>query len=257
MNEIKFDKKNNDGDILRARFICPDEILDKSPLVIMLTGDGQKGASSLSWVNLPPRLAKFGISSLLFDFAGLGNSDGKRKDLTLTKGIDDFRIIFKALNDFDWIDRNNIGIMASSFGANVALLCPDLMNQTKAIGLKSPSCFLPDAYLNEISVDDYNDWVKSGYCEENGYNISVLFDPFNYNTYNEVKKINTKCLITHGSNDEIVPTRQSYYLKELWGGEIELVIFEGGNHGYSTNEGKDWEKMAKIFETFFNQQLKR
>ena len=255
MNEIKFEKKNNDGVILRARFICPDEISDKSPLVMMLTGDGPKGANSLSWVNLPPRLAKFGISSLLFDFAGLGNSDGERKELTLTKGIEDFKIIFEALNDFDWIDRDNIGIMGSSFGANVALLCPDLMNQTKAIGLKSPSCFLPDAYLNEISSEDYNKWIESGFCEENGYNVSVLFDPFNYNTYSEVKKINTQCLITHGSKDEIVPTSQSCYLKELWGGDIELIIFENGNHGYSTNDGKDWEKMASLFITFFNQNL--
>lgn len=257
MKEMKFEKKNIDGDILRARFICPDEIKDKTPLVIMLTGDGPKGANSLSWVNLPPRLKEHGISSLLFDFSGLGNSDGKRKVLTLTKGIGDFKIIFDALNEFDWIDRDNIGIMASSFGANVALLCPDIMNQTKAIGLKSPSCFLPDAYLNEISVEDYKEWVRTGFCEENGYNISVLFDSFKYNTYNEVKKIKTQCLITHGSNDEIVPTSQSFYLKELWGGKVELEIFEDGNHGYSTNDGKDWEKMANIFETFFNQHLKK
>lgn len=255
MREIKFEKKNNNGDILRARFICPDEIKGKSALVIMLTGDGPKGSNSLSWVNLPPRLEKHGISTLLFDFAGLGNSDGERKNLTLSKGINDFKIIFEGLKKFDWIDHENIGIMASSFGANVALLCPELINSTKAIGLKSPCCFLPDAYLNEISIDDYDEWVNVGFCKENGYDISVLYDPFNYHTYDEVKKIKTQCLITHGSKDEIVPLSQTLYLKYFWGGEVKLEIFENGDHGYSKNEGKDWEKMANIFEVFFKQQL--
>jgi len=255
MKEIKFEKANKDGVILRARFICPDEIKNKSALVIMLTGDGPKGSNSLSWVNLPPRLEKHGISTLLFDFAGLGNSNGERKSLTLSKGIDDFKIIFKELKSFDWIDHENIGIMASSFGANVALLCPEIMNQSKAIGLKSPSCFLPDAYINEISLEDYNDWINTGFCKENGYDISVLYDPFNYNTYDEIKKINTQCLITHGSKDEIIPTSQSLYVKHFWGGKVELEVFENGDHGYSKNDGKDWEKMACIFENFFKEHL--
>jgi len=255
MKEIKFEKLNKEGDILRARFICPDETKIKSALVIMLTGDGPKGSNSMSWVNLPPRLGKFGISTLLFDFAGIGNSDGERKSLTLSKGIDDFKLVFEELYKFDWIDHENIGIMASSFGANVSLLCYEIMNQAKAIGLKSPSCFLPDAYLNEISIEDYRNWTNTGFCEANGYNISVLYDPFNYNTYEEIKKIKTQCLITHGSKDEIVPITQSLYLAHFWGGKAELEIFENGDHGYSKNDGEDWEKMASIFENFFKKHL--
>lgn len=252
MKETKFEKKNSSGEILRARFICPDEIQNNSAVLIMLTGDGPKGSNSMSWVNMPPRLLKHGISSLLFDFSGLGNSDGERKSLTLTKGITDFKNIYHELNQFSWIDKNNIGIMGSSFGACVALMCPEIMNKCKAIGFKSPCCFLPDAYLNEISMDNFNEWVKTGFCKENGYDISVFFDPFNYNVYNEAKKIKTRCLITHGNTDEIVPFTQSLYLKEFLGGEVELKVFDKGDHGYS---GENWEKMANIFESFFKQQL--
>jgi len=255
MQERKFEKANKNGNILRARFICPDEIKDKSALVIMLTGDGPKGSNSWSWVNMPPRLQKHGISTLLFDFTGLGDSDGERKNLTLTQGIEDFKTIYAELKKFDWIDHKNIGIMGSSFGACVALMCPEIMNEVKVIGLKSPCCFLPDAYLNEISTEDFNNWINTGFCEENGYDISVLFDPFKYNVYSEVEKITTTCLITHGSTDEIVPLTQSLYLKHLLKGQVELEIFENGDHGYSKNEGKDWERMATIFENFYEQHL--
>lgn len=252
MKEIKFEKKNSEGEILRARFVCPDEIPNKLPVVIMLTGDGPKGSKSMSWVNMPPRLLKHGISSLLFDFSGLGNSDGERKNLTLTKGISDFKTIFEELKHFSWIDRSNLGIMASSFGACAALMCPDIMNQCKVLGFKSPCCFLPDAYLNEISMQNFNEWIKSGFCKENGYDISVFFDSFQYNVYNQAKQIHSTCLITHGNNDEIVPFTQSLYLKEFLIGQTELKVFENGDHGYS---GENWEKMANLFELFYQQHL--
>lgn len=253
MTVINFETLNSSQEVLRARFICPDTIKDKTSIIIMLTGDGPKGSNSLSWTNIPPRLLEFGISSLLFDFSGLGNSDGERKYLTLSKGIEDFKSIFQELKSYDWVDFENLGIMASSYGASVALMCPNIMNQAKVIGFKSPCAFLPDAYLNEISRKIFEDWISTGFCQENGYDVSVFYDSFNYNIYSEAKKIKTKCFITHGSSDEIVPFNQSLYLKQILGGSTELCVFENGDHGYS---GDNWEKMAKIFIDFFSQNLK-
>ena len=144
--------------------------------------------------------------------------------------------------------------MGSSFGACVILHCYDIANSIKVLGLKSPSAFLPDAYLNEITKNDYQEWVKTGFCKANGYEIQVLFDCFNYNIYSDAMNIKTKCLITHGDNDEIVPYNQSLYLKDILKGETELITFKNGNHGYSVNDS--WEKMAKIFINFFNSNLK-
>ena len=252
MNELKFEVFNKTGEILRARFVRPINLMDNSPVVIMLTGDGPKGSNSPSWANIAPRLASLGITSLLFDFSGLGNSDGKRENLTLSKGIDDFSIIFEEIKHYSWIDPNKVAIMASSFGACVALMCPSILNKCKAIGLKSPSTFLPDAYFNELTIEQFSEWNKTGFCEENGYRLSVFIDPFQYNVYAEVPKIKTKCLITHGNTDEVVPYQQSLYLKELMGGEVELITFADGDHGYS---GDKWEKMANIFENFYKNEL--
>lgn len=251
---ISFEEKNLFGELIRARFVMPVDINEKIPLVIMLTGDGPKGSNSLSWVNLSPQLAEKGIASLLFDFSGLGNSEGDRKNLTLTKGISDFEIIFKAIKKYEWVDLDNIGILASSFGGSVALHCYEILNCVKAVGLKSPCCFLPDAYVNEISLNNLNEWIETGFCEQNGYNIDVLKDPFQYNIYDRVKNIQTKCLITHGNSDEVVPVAQSKYLDLLLQCPHELVIFDNCDHGYSL--GDSWDKMAKLFIEFFSVNLR-
>ncbi len=251
---INFEEKNLFGELLRARFVIPNGIDERIPLVIMLTGDGPKGSNSLSWVNLSPKLAERRIASLLFDFSGLGNSEGDRRNLTLTKGISDFQVIFNAIRKYDWIDLDNIGILASSFGGSVALCCYEILNSAKAVGLKSPCCFLPEAYVNEISLQNLNDWIELGFCEENGYNIDVLKDPFKYNIYGQLKNIQTKCLITHGSSDEVVPVSQSKYLDLLLQCPHELIIFDNCDHGYSV--GDSWNKMANLFIEFFSVNLR-
>lgn len=252
MNKTEFEITNKKGNKIKARFIIPDDKKEKIPIVIMLTGDGPRGSKSLSWSNLPPRLQEKGIASLLFDFSGLGYSDGNRKELTLTQGIEDFKLVFEKLNNYSWIDRDRIGFMASSFGGSVLIHCYNIANCAKVIGLKSPSTFLPDAYLNEISIEDYNNWIKSGYCDANGYNYDVLKDCFNYNLYKDASNINVKTLISHGSKDEIVPYSQSLFLNDILQGESELVTFKDGDHGYS---GENWEKMASLFIGFFDNNL--
>lgn len=250
---INFEERNPQGELIRARFVKP-ALEGKIPLVIMLTGDGPKGSNSMSWVNLSPRLAEKGIATLLFDFAGLGNSEGNRRYLTLSKGISDFELIFNAIRRYDWIDLNNMGVMASSFGGSVALHCYEILNTIKVVGLKSPCCFLPDAYVNEISIKNLNEWLQSGFCEENGYDIEVLTDPFGYNIYDDIRKIQTKCLITHGDSDEIVPLSQSKYLDALLQAPHELLVFENCDHGYS--KGDCWERMAELFVEFFGENLR-
>jgi cephalosporin-C deacetylase-like acetyl esterase len=242
------------GTLLRGRFIIPNHTNKRIPVVIMLTGDGPKGTKSLSWVNIPPKLSEFGIATFLFDFEGLGYSEGDRKTLTLTKGIANFNSAFNYLKSIEWIDETRIAIFASSFGANAALLCPKIVNSCKVIGLKSPSCFLPDAYMNEVGLSKFEKWFSDGFLADNGYDIEVLTDCFKYNTYEIVEQITIPCLITHGTNDEVVPISQSIYLYNLLNGEKRFEKFIGVGHGYS--EDNAWEKMATIFVNWFNDKLK-
>lgn len=241
------------GTLLRGRFIRAEQHTP-SPLVIMLTGDGPKGTKSLSWVNMPPKLEEIGISSFLFDFEGLGYSEGQRRQLTVSKGIDNFRAAFAHVQKQDWVDQERLGAFASSFGATVLLLSPGIANALKAIGLKSPASFIADAYYHEIGGERFDVWRRDGYLEDNGYEFDVLLDSLNHNTYPAAAHIHTPCFITQGDSDEIIPTQHTKYLYECLGAKNKhLEIFRGVGHGYS--EGDAWDKMANMFVAWFESTL--
>lgn len=258
MKIIKRHTENKKGERLCAHFFLPKNNNDaktKFPLVVMLTGDGPSGSKSLSWTKIPPLLSEKGIASLTFDFSGLGDSEGSRKELTLEKGIDDFKAVIKLIDEIDAVDTDRIGVFSSSFGSSVVIASKEFRD-IKAHGFKSPCAFLPDAYLNEISEEAAKNWKTSGYCSENGYNINVLYNPMKYNIYIESSDISSSCLITHGLNDEIVPFRQSQLLQSQLltsSNDVELVLIENCDHGY-TQDGK-WEYMANLFVDFFVNKL--
>ncbi|MEZ8797276.1 alpha/beta hydrolase family protein [Vibrio cyclitrophicus 1F53] len=255
MKEINFISRTT-GTRLRGRFIQGNTQGGKSPLVVMLTGDGPKGSKSLSWTNIPPMLAEFGISSFLFDFEGLGYSDGSREDLTVSKGIDNFRSAWEEILREESIDTDNISFFASSFGATVLLLCPDIANKAKSIGLKSPAAFLPDAYFKELGSERFDEWRDSGYHKYNGYNFSIFLDALQHNAFSSAKDITVPCLITQGGADEVVPVQQTTYLYEILSSKDKaLVMFEGAGHGYS--EGDAWNEMAVKFVSWFYKNMQK
>lgn len=219
----------------------------------MLTGDGPKGTKSLSWTNIPPLLAVHGIASFLFDFEGLGYSDGERAKLTVSRGKTNFQKAFATAELQAWVDKSRLGILASSFGATIALLEPEIVNRVKLLGLKSPASFLADAYANECSPEELNRWVSTGFSDELGYDVEVLRDALRHNVYLSAQQIRTDTLIVHGDKDQVVPVRQSQLLLANLGGNKYLEVFSGVGHNYS--EEGSWDRMADLFVTWFHQRL--
>ncbi len=253
MTEFEFQSRNT-GTLLRGRLVEPASANDSYPIVVMLTGDGPKGSKSLSWVNMPPLLAEVGVASFMFDFEGLGHSDGDRSKLSVSVGIDNFRTAYDFIRNQLDVDDGRLGAFASSFGAEVLLLTPDIANGMGAIGLKSPAAFIADAYFNEIGSDKFDAWREEGFLEDNGYSFEVFLDSLSHNAFLSAREIETPCLITQGSADEIIPWQHTRYLYEcLKSGDKRLEIFEGAGHGYS--EGDSWETMANMFVSWFKTRL--
>lgn len=246
--EFEFPSRST-GVLLRARLVIPEQAAPPFPVVMMLTGDGPKGTKSLSWTNIPPLLMPHGIASLLFDFEGLGYSDGERRTLCVTRGMDNLETAFAFLCGQQWADPDRLGALGSSFGATTLLLSPQIANALQAIGLKSPAGFLPDAYVSEVGLDRFEEWAASGFLEAAGYDFAVLLDALKYNVYSSATTIETPCLITHGDNDQIVSVMQSRYLARCLAGQAHLEVFRGVGHGYS-EEGA-WDRMARLFVDWF------
>jgi pimeloyl-ACP methyl ester carboxylesterase len=237
------------GTTIRSRLI---DVGAKAPVVLFLTGDGPKGTKSLSWTNLPPLFERLGISSFLFDFHGLGESDGNRQNLTLGVGRQNFRDAYAFVRAL----RPDVPIVVfgSSFGATVALNEPDILSECAGVVFKSPAPCITEAYLNELSDSEAREWFETGFSATNSYDISVLLDSTANRAFENARRLTVPCFTTHGTSDLTVPWTQSAMLQRLWGGDFQLELLPGVSHGYS--EDGAWDKMAFLTTSWTAKVLK-
>jgi pimeloyl-ACP methyl ester carboxylesterase len=236
---------------LRGKFFEPD-VTGEYPLVILATGDGSSGSNGLTWTNITSMLAKAGIGSFLFDFAGLGNSNGERRSLTLPIGISNFSAVMKQVHNHKGHDPERIGVIGASFGGNIALLVAADYPEIKAVGLKSPCCYLPEAFLCEYGEKEMARWAELGYTEEAGFNYIAVEEALRISTYAAAEKIQVPVLIIHGTADSAVPIRQSRDLLRLLKNG-RLIPIEGADHWYAN--GDEWEQMANNLVDFMAKTL--
>ncbi len=238
------------GNVLTGRIVTPTMQPSPAPVVLMVPGDGAEGIEGKTWTRLPDRLAARGVASFLFDFEGIGQSQGKRRELTLTVGLADVRAAMGALATQPDLDPTRVGIFGSSFGGNVAVLYAGENPSLRCMGLKSPVSFLADAFLRTYGADRLREWAGAGYLDEIGYDYRCYLDAFQHNTYAAASRATCPCLITHGDADPSVPLSQSMHLHAALGSrDRELRIFGGTGHDYSAPG--EWERMADAFVAWF------
>ncbi len=217
------------------------------PLVVLATGDGPNGSKGQTWQQLVPMLLSRGIGTFLFDFSGLGNSPGVYRNLTLSIGCRNFRSVMDFVSNSGQHNRNRIGVIGASFGGNVALLESAEFSNIRAIGLKSPSTFLPEGYQIQYGAELMAVWGKEGFSDTVGLNYSAVIDSLFHNTYLEASKIKIPVRIVHGTCDSAVPIRHARdLLKVLPNGSLYEI--EGADHWYS--QGNEWQQMASNLVEF-------
>ena len=100
--------------------------------ILELAGDGSpgvllcQGLSGVKHLVLPEvaaGLAAEGISSLRFDYAGFGESEGEQGWIDPAARIDDARFALAVLAAHPAVDRERIGVYGHSYGGPVAICC--------------------------------------------------------------------------------------------------------------------------------------
>jgi len=231
---------------INIKINCATNKTSKQPIVIILTGDTPSGMKGMSSVNFIKLLNEAGITSVSFDFRGCGYSTYDNTYLTLTSGIEYFKSVCEYVKNLEWVDYSKIGVFGTSFGANVAICCSDLINTFACVGFRSPAPFLAQAYINDIGINEFHIWREKKFSKVNNYNYEVLIDSLKYNIFDYAKKIKIPSMIIHGESDEIVPVYQSLLLYDTLNCKKEIKIIKGANHNYysGANSNDKWEEMA-------------
>lgn len=228
----------NKGLTLRGMLHIPEKFEGKIPIVCMFHGfTGDKLGSHFMFVRLSRLLANKGIASLRFDFMGSGESDGNFLDMTLSKELDDAKVILNYAKSFDFVDTDKIGILGFSMGGAVAsMLASDCKDDIKTLCLWAPAGNMAEIALDKKSKEDIEKVRKIGFYDLDGFLIGIDFidDLFNLDILGKSAYYDKNVLLLHGTKDESVPFSISEKYLEIYETHGVLHSIDGSNHAFNS-----------------------
>jgi uncharacterized protein len=215
----------------------------KNPLVIVCHGfTGSKEGRGQA-VAMGEQLSLLGYSTLLFDFAGSGESDGENHDRTLSGQVEDLAAVV------EWVRQEGFGpiiLCGRSFGGSTALSFAAGDQQIDAVCTWAAVARLEELFLTLIGGDAAGpaDELVTIENEEGQLTLKRRF-------FQDLSKHHlTACaaavspgslLIVHGSADQSVPPEDAKILYQAAGEPKKLVIIEGADHRFSSHTEAVWQ----------------
>ena len=197
---------------------------------IVVIGHGVTGNKDRpALVALAEGLAAAGISALRFSFSGNGESEGAFTDSTITKEVADLGSVIDALNGYNvcYVGHSMggaVGVLRTATDARIqALVSLAGMVHTKAFAEREfgdatpdegfmwdePDCPLSQAYVDDMATID-----------------SVA---------KRASEFDVPWLLVHGTEDDIVPIKDSHDILQFANEQTELHELPGIDHVFSEN----------------------
>ncbi len=181
-----------------------------------------------------------GLSTLRFDWLGMGDSSGRFADVTVTACRSQLESLFQAMKSRGYRD---IGLVGSSFGGLVAILAAADHPELFALGLKCPVPDFPEMLELEFGREGIAEWRRTntipnvtGGPDPIALNFEFYGDCRKIDAYAEASRISAPCLIVHGAQDGLVPLHQIHRLTESLTGEKKLQLLPEANHHFGRPE---------------------
>ncbi len=245
---LKITNRQNVSLSALIRNVMPHEKTDssrhrKSSLVVVchgFTGSKEGGGQAIA---MGEELAAIGFSTLLFDFAGCGDSEGNWEDLTLTGQIEDLAAVV------EWCrceGFNRIILTGRSFGGSTVL---GYAARDKAISAVCTWAAVarPDRLFLRFAegrLDGPADELIVIEGEEGTLELKRGFflDLAKHNLLECAAAISPRSLLViHGSADESVPPEDAERIYNAAAEPKKLVIIEGADHRFSNHVTRVWE----------------
>lgn len=155
----------SDGNSLSVTLIKPVEMVKKVPAVIFLVGSGEYSTIS-SYTNfidhfLVEPLVDEGVVIVLFDKRGAGKSEGLWYETTFEQRAFDAHTVAKSLEQFDFIDTNEIYLVGHSQGGWIVQIALSLYSNTFKAGISMAG---PTFGVRRQIINDY---MSSNICNRN------------------------------------------------------------------------------------------
>ncbi len=240
---------------LEASYYQAATQLGPAPVVMILTGDGERGSLSSTWSPVIEGLLERGVNSYIFDFQGQGRSGGERRQLSIESGRRNFLDALSHLEGLVQKRSIRLGIFGSSFGASVVLhSLGRITRDVHCLAFKSPAVDLAAAYERDHgSFASLVDWRRHRVSSTTGLGYDAYTEALSSNLLRGVSEVRCPVLIVHGSADQLVPIHQSWRLANALGDWATLIELPGVGHGYK--EAGALDSLIAHTASFFVQHL--
>jgi len=230
MEIIKQKIINNCREILDCEINKNGKLTKKYTILILHALTGNKENKTINF--LAKNIPTYGYPTILFDFSGHGKSEGKLEEATVSKQLEDIKII---LDKIKKVNTKKIIIIGNSFSVITALAFSINNPVVKGLILLSGRAKYLD-YIKNLEIIN----GKYKIIEDKFIDKSFIEDYKKYNPLENIMSLNIPVLIIHGDKDETVPVSNAhlFYEKSLSKKKF-LKIIKGANHKYSDIKFKE------------------
>ena len=192
----------------------------------------ESNKNSEKLVDLGTALAERGILALRFDFAYVGESDGKFEDITYSGEVDDLRAAYALIQGRH---PGKTAILGSSMGGTVALMFAAQEPQVAALVTIAAPLHPENFPKRMLTPTQIQKWREQGFTIYHGQrlNASLLDDLEQLDVVESARRIGCPVLILHGDADEVVPVAEAYELAACLTATKRLEIFKDTDHRLS------------------------
>ena len=181
-----------------------------------------------------------GISTLRFDWFGMGESEGEFGRLTVSTCCDQLEHAISLMHERGY---HELGLIGSSFGGLLAILVAPHHPELQAIGLKCPVPDFPETLDHEFGRAGIEEWKRTNYIPDVtggaapiALNFAFYESCRTFDAYAASRTIKAPVLIVHGEQDELVPFHQIKRLEEALPDDTKLVLLPEADHQFGRPE---------------------
>ncbi|MFQ5896145.1 MAG: alpha/beta hydrolase [Nitrospinota bacterium] len=205
---------------------------------------------SAKLIRFSQELARAGMWALRFDFSFLGESDGTLFEMTYEQEVEDLAAAVAFLRSRA---GGRLGLMGSSMGGTVALLCAARPGGVDALATLNavayPGRFPRGGVAEEGELER---WRRQGYIDTPLGPIGLGFfeSCARQDVVGAARRLRCPSLFIHGDSDEVVDASEARDLYAAAPPEPkELLILPGADHRLTQPD--DVERVARSLRAFF------
>ncbi len=190
-------------------------------------------------------LASQGIIAMRFDFTDcVGESDGTCEEMKLSNQVKDLTDAIDFLESRGEVDPNCIGLAGHSLGGMTSIIVAAKDERPQAVvPIAAPASHECEQLFQG---DRIQEWKEQGYIYfdthrrgEVKINWSFYEDLQQYDARDEVPEIDVPIRFVHGTEDDIVPLRNSEEMFEKANDPKDLHVIEGADHLFRKDEHQE------------------